>query len=97
MKDKTNIVVGVGLVVIICIVALGAWGSTECTNLYAKTTNAVDSLIVWQRDVEIKKLVKQLKAKQTELDNARAELASVNAKINNVKAELTNTSSAKTR
>ena len=97
MKDKDNIVVGIGLVVIICIVALVVWGNDEYANLSTKAINAVDSLILQQKDMQIKKLVKQLKMRQAELANAKIELAKVNTKIKNIKADLDTTDSTATR
>ncbi len=88
MKDKNNIVVGVGLAVIICIVALVVLGNANFTNLSIKATNATNSLLIQQRDMEIKKLVKQLKAKQAELDDIKTRLSSAHAKIENIKAGL---------
>ena len=67
------------------------------SNLSTKAINAVDSLILQQKDMQIKKLVKQLKMRQAELANAKIELAKVNTKIKNIKADLDTTDSTATR
>ena len=85
MKDKDSMIVGVGLVIMICVVLLVVWGNGEFANLSTKATNATDSLIAQQKDMEIKKLVKQLKEKQAELDRVKSELTGANTKIKNNK------------
>lgn len=88
MKDKNAIVVAIGLIIMICIVASISYGNYEFSNLLIKTNNTTDSLLLHQKDVIIKKLVKQLKARQSELNSVKAELNTVNTTLNNIKAQL---------
>ena len=88
MNDKNAIVVGAGLVVIISIVVLITYGNSMYANLSAKAANATSYVLLEQKDIMIKKLAKELKAKQTELASIKGEIASVNAKINSTKTDL---------
>ena len=80
MGNKDTSVVGIGLVIILIIAAMIAYGNHG----YAGQTAVMNSLTL-QKDVEIKKLVKQLKAKQQELDTIKAQLVTMSQKMDTVK------------
>jgi septal ring factor EnvC (AmiA/AmiB activator) len=90
MQDKNVVIVGAGLLVIMVMVVLITWGINEYASLSANAASAVDSLVAQQKDMLINKLSKELKAKQSELDNAKTELASIKEKIGSIKTDLNN-------
>lgn len=87
---RKNLVV-IGIVLIILIVAVGiAYQNYEYAKLMKKQVNTLNG-VIGQKDVEIAKLTKQIKAKQEELRIVKAELDTVkkitsetNAQINKV-------------
>ncbi|MCX5679820.1 MAG: hypothetical protein NTZ95_04095 [Candidatus Omnitrophica bacterium] len=90
MKDKNLVVIAIGLIVIVGVAVLIINGNNEYATQSMKAANAVNALLMQQKDFEIKKLVKRLDAKQKELNDAKAMLESVKQKIENVKTDLGN-------
>jgi len=89
IKEKKVIVIGI--VLIIFIVAAGiAYQNYGYAQLAKKQVNALN-IVIQQKNIEIAKLTKEVKAKQDELSGVRAELESIkkisdnaNTQINNV-------------
>jgi len=80
MKNKDNIVVAIGLIVIIGIVVWVIYGNYEISSLSAKTDEATNALLLQQRDAVIKKLVNRLKVVQRELGDVKTELVGISGK-----------------
>lgn len=91
MKNRDSIVIAIGLIVMIAIAALIIYGNNEYTAQSVKATNAVNGLLLQKQDFEIKKLVRQLNAKQKELNDTKAMLAGAKEKINNVRTDIGST------
>ncbi len=90
MKDKNVLVIAVGLVLILGIAVLIINANNEYAAQSVRASNAVNVLLLQQKDFEIKKLVKLLDLKQKELDDAKAALESLTEKVNSVKTDLGN-------
>jgi hypothetical protein len=82
MKDKNNMVVAVGLIVIFIIVALIVYGINDYTKQFTKETDAVNSLAMQQKDLLIRKLVKKLNEIRKELSSIREKISGIAADIN---------------
>jgi hypothetical protein len=89
MKDK--IVLVIGLAAIFTIAALIINGTNECFNDEAKASAAMNGVLLQQKDVLIAKLMSMVKAKQAQLDSAKAEFAVASAKFDASKAEFEGT------
>lgn len=85
MQDKNIVVVAAGLIMIIAIFIFVTSGYYTYATISLKANNTVNSSLSLQKDIVIKKLVKQLGSKQKELDSVKSELAALKGKINDIK------------
>ena len=77
MKDKNNVVVAIGLLVIVGIVAWITYGNYEIASLAKESDDTTNAILLQQKDIAIKKLVNRLKVVQKQLDDVRTDLSSI--------------------
>jgi len=77
MKDKNNVVVAIGLLVIVGIVAWITYGNYEISTLAKESDDSTNAILLQQKDMAIKKLVNRLKVVQKQLDEVRTEMSSI--------------------
>ena len=77
MKDKNNVVVAIGLLVIVGIVAWITYGNYEIASLAKESDDTTNAILLQQKDMAIKKLVNRLKVVQKQLDEVRTEMSSI--------------------
>lgn len=88
MEKKDIFVVAVGLLIIIFISSWVIYGSADIYNQSAIASEATGTALVQQRDLVIKKLIKQNEAKQEDLILVRKVLDSEKQALDAAKAEM---------
>lgn len=85
MENKDIRILAIGLVTIVVIAAVIVNLNNQISSPAIKELSTLNSMMQ-QKDIEIKKLMKQLRVKQTELSNAKLALEDANKKLGSVKA-----------
>jgi capsule polysaccharide export protein KpsE/RkpR len=88
MDKKDVFVVAVGLLAIVFISSWVVYGTIAIANQSAIASNGVNTVLLQQRDLLIKKLMKQNSAKQEEINLAKKDVDSAKQAVNTAKAEL---------
>ena len=88
MEKKDMFVVAIGLLIIIFISSWVIYGNVDIYDQSAMASETMSTVLVQQKDLVIKKLMKQNEAKQEELTLARKGLDSEKQALDTAKAEL---------
>ncbi len=87
MENKDLRVVAIGLIVILIITAAVVYGNFLILNPALKEIGTLSSM-VQQKDLEIRKLIKQLKAKEGEINSVKEALDDATKKLDMIKSEI---------
>jgi len=86
MVNKDSKVVGIGLAVIIVIVAAIVFANNEYLNQVTKNLDSLEAIIL-EKTIEIKKLTKELKVKEGEIAGLKVIVDDIKKKLENVRVE----------